>query len=119
MVGFADAAKAPRVAGLYAEGRIETGSAQALMLPEGALRARPATAAYVWRVNGRARWPRSPVQLGERDERSGEYPVRSGLADGDRILRNPRQRRWSTASASSSRSRRAGLGGAAAPSATR
>jgi len=29
------------------------------------------------------------VQLGERDERSGEYPVKGGLADGDVILRNP------------------------------
>ncbi len=29
------------------------------------------------------------VQLGDRDERSGDYPVRAGIAEGDRILRNP------------------------------
>jgi len=29
------------------------------------------------------------VQLGDRDERSGDYPVRAGVAEGDRILRNP------------------------------
>ena len=29
------------------------------------------------------------MQLGERDERRGEYPVKGGLADGDTILRNP------------------------------
>ena len=29
------------------------------------------------------------VQLGDRDERRGDYPVRAGIADGDRILRNP------------------------------
>jgi class 3 adenylate cyclase len=29
------------------------------------------------------------VQLGERDARSGEFPLRGGLAEGDVILRNP------------------------------
>jgi hypothetical protein len=29
------------------------------------------------------------VQLGERDDRRGEYAVKAGLADGDRILRSP------------------------------
>ena len=29
------------------------------------------------------------VTLGERDPRSGDWPVLSGLAAGDRILRNP------------------------------
>lgn len=87
LIGFADAAAAPRVAGLYAEGRIETGSTQVLMLPESAL-VRAGDAAHVWRVKDQ-QLQRVAVQLGERDERSGEVVVRSGLAAGDRILRRP------------------------------
>jgi hypothetical protein len=30
-----------------------------------------------------------PVKLGERDARSGLWPVLSGLVAGDRVLRNP------------------------------
>jgi membrane fusion protein, multidrug efflux system len=29
------------------------------------------------------------VKLGERDSRSGEYPVLDGLSAGDRVLRSP------------------------------
>ena len=37
IVGFADTAAAPRVAGLFAEGRVETGGSQAPMLAEASL----------------------------------------------------------------------------------
>jgi membrane fusion protein (multidrug efflux system) len=77
----------PRVAGLYAEGRIETGTSQVLMVPEGAV-VRTADAAYVWRVGTKA-LHKVPVRLGERDARRGEYPLVSGLTAGDRILRAP------------------------------
>jgi RND family efflux transporter MFP subunit len=86
-VAFADAAAAPRVAGLFAEGRIETGSTQALTLPEGAL-VRAGEAAHVWRVQG-AQLAKVAVKLGERDPRTGEVPVLAGLAAGDRLLRKP------------------------------
>jgi membrane fusion protein (multidrug efflux system) len=87
IVDFADPAKAPRVAGLYAEGRIQAQGAAVLMLSESSIvRAGGQTA--VWRVKD-GRVARVAVQLGERDERRGEYPVKSGLADGDLILRNP------------------------------
>jgi membrane fusion protein (multidrug efflux system) len=87
IVDFADPAKAPRVAGLYAEGRIQAQGEVALMLSESSIvRAGGQTA--VWRVKD-GRMARVAVQLGERDERRGEYPVKSGLADGDLILRNP------------------------------
>jgi membrane fusion protein, multidrug efflux system len=87
IVDFADASKAPRVAGLYAEGRIEASETTALMLSEGSIvRADGQTA--VWRVKD-GRVAKVAVQLGERDERRGEYPVKGGLADGDVILRNP------------------------------
>ncbi len=87
IVDFVDAAKAPRVAGLFAEGRVETGSTQALMVAESAL-VRAGDAASVWRVEG-ATVRKVAVRLGDRDARSGEVPVLAGLAVGDRILRNP------------------------------
>lgn len=93
LVAFADPATAPRVAGLYAEGRIATtttgngGSGGAASLAEASIR-REGGAAYVWRVKDKA-LEKVAVQLGERDARTGEYPVKGGLAEGDRILRNP------------------------------
>jgi len=77
----------PHVAGLYAEGRIETGTSQVLMVPEGAV-VRSADATHVWRVQG-STLQKVAVRLGERDARRGEYPVLAGLAAGDRILRAP------------------------------
>ena len=45
---------------------------------------------YVWRVDAKEKTvARVQVQLGQRDARRGEYPLRGGLAEGDRILRNP------------------------------
>ena len=87
IVGFADTAAAPRVAGLFAEGRVETGGSQAPMLAEASL-VRAGEAAWVWRLNG-AVLGRVSVKLAERDARSGEFPVLAGLAAGDRVLRNP------------------------------
>lgn len=86
-VAFDDAKLAPRVAGLFAEGRIETGGAQQLMLPEGTVQ-RSGEAAHVWKV-GAGALQKTAVKLGERDARSGEFPVLSGLMPGDRVLRNP------------------------------
>lgn len=87
IVAFADGAAAPKVAGLFAEGRIESGTTQALMLPEAAV-VRVGDSASVWRVAG-DKVQKVPVQLGERDPRRGEYPVLAGLVAGDRVLRKP------------------------------
>ena len=87
LVGFAAPATAPKVAGLFAEGRVETGGSQVLMLPESAL-VRSGEAAHAWRVNGPA-LAKVALQLGERDPRSGEFPVLAGLKAGDRVLRSP------------------------------
>lgn len=87
IVGFDDAAKAPRVAGLFAEGRVETGGSQVLMLPEGAL-VRAGETAHVWALEGTV-LRKLAVTVGERDARSGEYPVRSGLSAGAKVLRHP------------------------------
>ena len=87
LVAFADPASAPRVAGLFAEGRVQTGGATALMLPESAV-LRVGDSAHVWRVQAPV-LHKVAVKLGERDARSGDYPALSGLSAGDRILRNP------------------------------
>ncbi len=87
LVSFDDAKAAPRVAGLFAEGRIETGGAQQIMLPEGTV-LRTGDTAHVWKV-GDGQIQKAAVKLGERDARSGEFPVISGLAAGDRVLRSP------------------------------
>ncbi len=86
-VAFADPTTAPRVAGLFAEGVVETGGTQVLMLPEAAL-VRAGEAAFVWKLGAQnlIRWP---VKLGPRDARSGAWPVLEGLKAGDRVLRNP------------------------------
>ena len=88
LVIFDDAGKAPRVAGLYAEGRIEGGGTAVPMLAEASV-VRRAGVAHVWRVGKDTRLKLVPVQLGERDARSGELPLKAGLAEGDMILRNP------------------------------
>lgn len=87
IVTFSDASAAPKVSGLFAEGRVETGGAQALMLAEASV-VKTGETAHVWRVAG-GRINKVAVKLGERDARSGEYPVLAGLAAGEQVLRNP------------------------------
>lgn len=86
LVGFNNG-ELPRVAGLYAEGRIETGSVQVLALPEAAIQ-RSGESANAWRVKD-GQVVKAVLQLGERDERSGDVQVKAGLAAGDRYLRRP------------------------------
>jgi len=78
---------APKVAGLYAEGRIASGATQALLLPEAAI-VKEGDKAYVWRLADNA-LSKTPVTLGERDARLGNVVVLSGIAAGDRVLRTP------------------------------
>lgn len=87
VVSFDNPAAAPQVAGLFAEGRVETGGVQTLTLPGSAV-VRAGEQAHVWRLNG-GKLAKVVVKLGERDARSGELPVLAGLAAGDRLLRNP------------------------------
>jgi membrane fusion protein, multidrug efflux system len=88
MVTFDDAAAVPRVAGLYAEGRIDSGGAAVATIGEGSV-VKSGEAAHVWRVGKDNTLAKVAVQLGERDARSGELPLRGGLNEGDVILRNP------------------------------
>jgi RND family efflux transporter MFP subunit len=93
LVAFADGVKAPRVAGLYAEGRIAgAGPAVARLAESSVVRSAAAgtagDATHVWRVKD-GRIEKVAVQLGARDERSGEFELKGGLADGDIVLRHP------------------------------
>jgi len=87
LVDFADAADAPRVSGLFAEGRVNSGASTVLMLADSALQ-RAGETAFAWRLDGE-QIRKVALQLGERDPRSGEFPVLSGLSAGDRVLRHP------------------------------
>ena len=75
------------LAGLYAEGRIETDSASGLTIPATAL-VRDGDKTTAWRVNGNALTKVSLV-IGDRDPRSGDFVLRSGLAAGDQLIRHP------------------------------
>ncbi len=78
---------APKVAGLYAEGRISSGDSKALLLPEATI-VKEGDKAYVWRL-GKGVLAKVPVTLGDRDARLGNVAVLSGIAAGDRLLRTP------------------------------
>jgi membrane fusion protein (multidrug efflux system) len=77
----------PRVAGLYAEGRIDAESSNVLMLPESAM-VRNGDETYTWRVKGGA-LSKVNLAVGMRDQRTGAYEIKSGLAAGDTVLRSP------------------------------
>jgi RND family efflux transporter MFP subunit len=77
----------PRVAGLFAEGRIETGSTEVVVVPEASV-VRSGDETHVWRVAD-ARLQKQAVKLGDRDARRGVYVLLAGVKEGDRILRNP------------------------------
>jgi membrane fusion protein (multidrug efflux system) len=87
LVAFDDARQQPNVAGLYAEGRVETRHAAALAIPASAL-VREGDDAYAWRVQG-GKLAKVKLVLGERDARSGQFVVLDGLAAGDSLLRYP------------------------------
>lgn len=77
-----------RLAGLYAEGRIEAASTTALLVPASAL-VRDGERAWAWRIADRKALQKVALTLGERDLRRGDYMVRAGLTEGDRLLRHP------------------------------
>jgi len=87
LVSFDDAKQQPNVAGLYAEGRIETRRTSALTIPATAL-VRDGDHAFAWRFKDRA-LQKVSLTIGERDARNGEVVLKSGLAEGDKLLRYP------------------------------
>ena len=87
LVAFDDAKKQPNVAGLYAEGRVETRSSAALSLPSASI-VNEGDNAFAWRVQG-AKLQKVALTLGDRDPRTGAFVLRGGLAEGDKVLRFP------------------------------
>ena len=81
MVAFAEGAKAPRVAGLYAEGRIASGGAAVARLADASIvrSGDNGQSTFVWGIKD-GRINKVTVQLGARDERSGEYRRRRRAA---------------------------------------
>ncbi len=86
LVGFANSVQ-PKVSGLYGEGRIDADTKAALMLPEGAL-VKAGDKAYTWRLKDNT-LAKANLVIGTRDQRTGAYEVKSGLAAGDLVLRTP------------------------------
>ena len=86
LVEFA-AGKQPQLAGLYAEGNIQATRQSALMVPAAAL-VREGDKTFAWRVKDSVVNKLSLV-LGERDPRRGDFVLRSGLSEGDQLIRNP------------------------------
>jgi RND family efflux transporter MFP subunit len=86
LVDFAGAAH-PGVAGLYAEGHVQSQSVSALMLPESVIQ-REGDQAYAWAIKD-GKLSKISLKLGERDERLGDYQVSAGLSAGDLVLRHP------------------------------
>lgn len=87
LVSFDDPGRMPRVAGLYAEGRIESRSAARLTLPAASIQ-RGGDRAFAWRFEDGA-LQEVALDLGAHDERTGRYAVDAGLAEGDQVLRYP------------------------------
>jgi membrane fusion protein, multidrug efflux system len=87
LVHFDNAKDAPNVAGLYAEGRVETRRTVALTIPPSAL-VREGDSAFAWRLKDRT-LQKVSLGVGDRDARSGEFVLKSGLAEGDMLLRYP------------------------------
>jgi membrane fusion protein (multidrug efflux system) len=79
--------KQPKLAGLYAEGRLETASKTSLTLPATAV-VRDGDKSSAWRVKD-ATLQKVPLTIAERDERSGDYVLSAGLAEGDQVIRHP------------------------------
>lgn len=86
LVDFAGAEQ-PQLAGLYAEGRIETESRNALLLPAASL-VREGDQAYAWALRA-GKLAKLAIVINGRDERSGNFLLQSGLAAGERLLRHP------------------------------
>lgn len=86
LVGFANGVQ-PRVAGLYAEGRIDAETSAALVLPESTL-VKAGDKIYTWRVKDKT-LTKVNLVVGMRDQRTGSIEIKQGLAAGDVVLRSP------------------------------
>ncbi len=87
LVSFARGQEQPGVAGLYAEGRIETRQTAGLAIPAESV-VRDGDDAFAWCVReGKLR--KVKLSLGARDRRTGDFEIREGLGEGDVLIRYP------------------------------
>jgi membrane fusion protein, multidrug efflux system len=77
----------PKLAGLYAEGRLEVESHSGLTVPASAV-VRDGDQSLAWKVAGN-KLQKVPLSIAERDARSGDYVLKGGLAEGDQVIRYP------------------------------
>ncbi|HET9580734.1 MAG TPA: efflux RND transporter periplasmic adaptor subunit [Usitatibacter sp.] len=77
----------PKLAGLYAEGRLETQTMNSLTLPASAI-VRDGDKATAWKVNAE-KLQKVSISIADRDPRTGEYVVKGGLAEGDQVIKYP------------------------------
>jgi len=87
LVKFEEPQQQPNVAGLYAEGHVETRSVATLSLSSASI-VREGDNSFAWRVND-GKLQKVKLTLGERDARSGAFALMGGLAEGDKVLRFP------------------------------
>jgi RND family efflux transporter MFP subunit len=77
----------PKLAGLYAEGRVATQSRASLTIPASAI-VRDGEKASAFRVKDN-KLQKVPLTLADRDSRTGDYVLKAGLAEGDQVIRYP------------------------------
>jgi RND family efflux transporter MFP subunit len=78
----------PPIAGLYAEGIIETNTKMAILVSEKALR-KEGDKVFAWLLNDN-RINKKPIEIDGRDTRTGNWIVKAGLTNGEKILREDR-----------------------------
>ena len=79
--------KQPKLAGLYAEGRLETETHASLTIPATAI-VRDGDKASAWRVKDN-KISKVVLTVGDKDLRTGDYVLAAGLAEGDQVIRYP------------------------------
>jgi len=77
----------PKLAGLYAEGRVATESRTSLTIPASAV-VRDGDKASAFRVKEN-KLQKVVLALADRDPRTGDFVVKGGLAEGDQVIRYP------------------------------
>ena len=79
--------KQPKLAGLYAEGRVAAESRSNLTIPASAV-VRDGEKASAFRVKDN-KLQKVPLTLADRDARTGDFVLKAGLAEGDQVIRHP------------------------------
>ena len=87
LVSFADNNSQFILAGLYAEGHVNTGSKSQLMIPASVV-VKEGGQYYTWRIQTNI-LRKVSVSLGKSDERTGNFELNSGVSSGDIVLRHP------------------------------